>query len=151
MKTAAGNARVNPDSAVPNGLKGRRRGYGISDGGVKQYAGKLKLIALEDLDQRCRAATIANQLRAELESDLGGAENLNAAQRELVKRVAVLGAILGDTEAHWLTGKTADLSVLGMLIDRQRRLFETLGLHHGRKARDVTPSLGEYLNGEASP
>ena len=91
-------------------------------------------------------AKLANQLCADLEADLGGADNLNGAQREIIRRAAVMGAICGDLEAHWLTQKQADLALLGTLADRQRRLLESLGLHHGgRKARDVT--LKQYLYG----
>ncbi|MGA7453739.1 MAG: hypothetical protein WBW73_21510 [Rhodoplanes sp.] len=115
---------------------------------LRHASRKLKLLCLEDIDARFRAGRLANQLKADLEADLGGPENLNAAQRELVKRAAVIGAIVGDVEATWLTGKVADLSLFGMLVDRQRRLLEALGLHQGgRKAKDVTPSLRQYLNG----
>ena len=130
-------------------LPGGGRGLGITEGGVKRAAGKLALIGLEDLDGRYRSAKLANQLRADLEADLGGHDNINAAQREIIKRAAVLGAIVGDVECSWLTGKAADLALLGTLADRQRRLLESLGLHHGgRKARDVT--LKQYLGGEAA-
>ena len=132
---------------VRRGSPRSRPPYGVSDGGVKRAVGKLALLSLDDLDGRCRGAKHANQLRAELEADLGGADNLSAAQREIVKHAAIVGAILGDVEANWLVGKSADLSVLGMLIDRQRRLFETLGLHTGRKPKDVT-TLRQYLNGQ---
>ena len=130
-----------------------RAPYGVSDGGVKRAVGKLALLSLEDLDGRCRGAKAANQLRAELIADLGGADALSAAQREIVKHAAIVGAILGDVEAGWLVGKAkvADLATMGMLIDRQRRLFECLGLHQGRKPRDVTtPTLNQYLNQEAA-
>ena len=125
--------------------------YGITDGGVKRAVGKLALLSLEDLDGRCRGAKAANQLRAELIADLGGADNLTAAQHEIVKHAGIVGAILGDVEAGWLVGKAkvADLATMGMLIDRQRRLFECLGLHTGRKPRDVTtPTLKQYLSNQ---
>lgn len=129
---------------------------GISDGGVKRrHGGKLPLLSLGDLDARCRGAKAANQLRAELISDLGGEANISAAQREIVTHAAIVGAILGDVEAGWLVGvrtKVADLATMGMLIDRQRRLLECLGLHNGRRPKDVTPvqSLNQYLNQEAT-
>jgi hypothetical protein len=136
-KNGAGVRVASRGSRAP----GERPPYGISDGGVKRRPGtyKIQMLALEDLDGRCRGAKAANQLRAELFADLGGEQNLSAAQREIVKHASIVGAILSDVEAKWLVGKGADLATMGMLIDRQRRLFECLGLHNGRRPKDVTP------------
>ena len=123
---------------------------GITEGGIKRVAGgKLALLSLDDLDHRSRAARIANQLVADLVVDMGGEDSINAAQREIIRRAALMGAICGDLEANWLTKKEADLVLLGTLADRQRRLLESLGLHHGRKPKDVTPSLHSYLQSRA--
>lgn len=97
--------------------------------------GKVRLRSLDDLDNRTAAARRARELVAELQSDLGGA--LTTAQRELVKRAALLGAIVEDHEVRWLQRESADLSLYGTLVDRQRRILETLGLHR----KDVTPDV----------
>jgi hypothetical protein len=97
-------------------------------------AGKVRLRSLDDLDNRTAAARRARELVADLESDLGG--DLSTAERELVKRAALLGAIVEDTEVRWLQRQHADLSLYGTLVDRQRRILETLGLR--RRPRDVT-------------
>lgn len=107
--------------------------------------GRIRLRTIDDLDGRTRAAKRALQLVADLEADLGGPASLSTAQRELIRRCAVLGAIVGDVEAAWLEKQNADLSLYGMLVDRQRRLFETLGLHEGRKPRDVTLDYDKLL------
>lgn len=96
-----------------------------------------KLRTIADLDGRTKAARRAHALIAELERDLGGRENLTTAQRELVQRAALIGAIVEDAEARWLAGGAANLGVYGMLVCRQRRCLEALGLE--RRARDVTP------------
>jgi hypothetical protein len=79
-------------------------------------------------------------LISQLERDLGG--DLSTAQRELVKRAAILSAIISDHEVRWLEDKPADLSVYGVLVDRQRRVLEALGLD--RKPRDVSPTTFDY-------
>lgn len=90
------------------------------------------------LDQRTRAAKLAQKLVADLEADLGGEFELTTARRELIKRGAMIGAMVEDLEARWLEREPADLTTYGMLVDRQRRILEVLGLD--RRARDVTPN-----------
>lgn len=111
------------------------QGYGHDSGDLPRRSPSLK--TLDDLDGRTRAAKLAHRLVTDLESDLGG--DLSTAQRELVKRAALLGAIVEDYEVRWLEHKGADLSLYGTLVDRQRRILETLGL--GRVARDVTDQV----------
>jgi hypothetical protein len=95
---------------------------------------KPRLRTLGDLDKRTASAQQAHRLIANLEAELGG--DLSTAQRELVKRAALIGAILEDAEVSWLQRRPADLAIYGMLVDRQRRCLEALGLK--RQARDVT-------------
>jgi hypothetical protein len=97
--------------------------------------GRARLRTLSDLDQRTRAAKLARQLVANLESDLGG--ELSTAKRQLVTRAALLGAMIEDAEARWLESRPADLGLYGTLVDRQRRVLEALGLD--RRARQISP------------
>ena len=99
-------------------------------------AGRVRLRTLDDLDNRTAAARRARELVADLETDLGG--GLTTGERELVKRAAMLGAIVEDQEVRWLQRQPADLALYGTLVDRQRRILETLALR--RVARDVTPA-----------
>lgn len=116
-------------------------GERLSSGSDSEASTSIRLRTLDDIDGRTRAARIAKELVVALESDLGG--DLTAAQRELVKRAALLGAIVGDAEAAWLERRPTDLNLYGTLADRQRRILEALGLR--RVSRDVTPSVDEYL------
>jgi hypothetical protein len=77
-------------------------------------AGKVRLRSLDELDQRTAAARRARDLVAELKSDLGG--DLSTAQRELVKRAALLGAILEDHEVRWLQREPADPARPGLRV-----------------------------------
>lgn len=110
-------------------------------GDIKGDKVPARLRTLDDLDGRTRASKKARELVSALQSDLGG--DLSAAQRELVQRAAILGAIIEDAETSWLARSPVDLSLLGTLADRQRRLLETLGLR--RVPRDVTPDVDSYL------
>jgi hypothetical protein len=86
------------------------------------------------LDGRTHAAQQAQRLITQLATDLGG--DLSCAERELVKRAALLGAIVEDVEVAWLERRPADLTIYGTLVDRQRRVLEALGLK--RQPRDVS-------------
>jgi hypothetical protein len=110
-----------------------------------QKAGaKARLRTLADVDRRTRAAQDAFQLRDDLASDLGGAPHLSAMQRELVENAAVLGAMLKDAAAAYLSGDPVDLAEFMALTNAQRRLLADLGLE--RRARDITPALKDYIS-----
>ena len=105
--------------------------------------GKVRLRTLADVDRRTRAAQEAFGLRDDLAGDLGGWEHLSAMQRELVENSAILGAMLKDASATYLSGGAVDLAEFMALTNAQRRLLSDLGLE--RRARDVTPALSSYI------
>jgi hypothetical protein len=79
-------------------------------------------------------------------SDLGGLDNCSAAERSIVRRVAVLTTELEVLEARFATAGQADagdLEIYQRCANSLRRLLEAIGLQ--RRQRDVTPSLSEYL------
>lgn len=110
--------------------------------------GKVRLLTLADLDSRTRAARQANALVAAIEDDLGGAERLSIAERQIAQRAAVLGAVLEGIEVEWLAGKTVDVGAYLAGINAQRRCLESLGLR--RRPRDVTPDLRDYVAGSGA-
>jgi len=115
---------------------------------ARKSGAKLRLRTLADVDRRTRAGQAAFKLRDELAADLGGYDQLSAMQRELVENTAVLGAMLKDAAASYLTGEPVDLAEFMSLTNAQRRLLADLGLE--RRMRDVTaPSLRERLQAEA--
>jgi hypothetical protein len=74
---------------------------------------------------------------------------LSAAERQIVQRAAVLGAMAADAETRWLKGEPIDLAGYCTLVNAQQRALLAVGLQ--RRARDVTPSLREYLKEKAAP
>ena len=83
------------------------------------------------------------ELVSGLESDLGGGDRLTVAERQLVQRAAVLGAIIEHHETLWLDGQVINVNEHLASINAQRRVLEAVGLE--RRARDVTPDLDTYL------
>jgi hypothetical protein len=68
--------------------------------------------------------------------------DLTAAQRAIIQRVAITGAVLEDMAATWLATGQLDATLWATLTNVERRLYETIGLK--RTPRDVT-SLGQIL------
>jgi hypothetical protein len=80
-------------------------------------------------------------------TDLGGNDSVSAAERSIVRRAATLTVELERMEgAFALAGEAAPdaLDLYQRTAGNLRRLLESVGLQ--RRARDITPSLGEYLN-----
>ena len=94
--------------------------------------------------RRCR------DILAEHVADLGGVGNTTAALRSIARRAAVLGAELELLEAQFATAgqATADqLDLYTRTASALRRLLESIGLE--RRAKNITPSLSDYLDGKA--
>lgn len=63
-------------------------------------------------------------------------------QMEVINSAALLGSMLRDFGASYLSGKAIDFSSFQAMANSQRRLLEALGLE--RRAREVT-SLEAHL------
>jgi hypothetical protein len=78
--------------------------------------------------------------------DLGGVEAMSAAERSIVRRAATLTVELERLETKFAEAGEAsatDIDLYQRTANSLRRLLESVGLQ--RRARDVTPSLTEYL------
>jgi hypothetical protein len=115
----------------------------ISAGNGADAGPKARLLTLSDLDRRTMAFRKANDLISQIETDLGGHDSLSTAERQIVQRAALTGALLEDLEAKWLKGEPIDPGLYATLGNAQRRLFETVGLK--RKSRDITPTVSDYV------
>jgi hypothetical protein len=79
-------------------------------------------------------------------SDLGGEDNTSAAERSIIRRASVMTVELEQLEAKFAAAGSAEREELDLYqrtAGNLRRLLEAIGLQ--RRARDVTPSLAEYL------
>ena len=117
-------------------------------GAAEIGSGKVRLLTLDDLDRRTAAARRARDLVADIEGDLGGRDHLSAAERQLVQRAAVLGAIIESEEVRWLSGEKIAVELHLSAINAQRRVLADLGLQ--RRQRNVTPTLEQYIAGRAA-
>ncbi len=79
---------------------------------ARKQVGKLRLLSLEDLDRRTKAASYAEETKAAIEADLGGADRLSAIERIQVQNLALNAAVLTDMHVRWLMGETIDLTAM---------------------------------------
>lgn len=103
-------------------------------------------VVLSGVDGRSLMARRFREIHASIESDLGG--DLTEAQRHLIARAATLAIWCEAREAELAQGDEFDAGAYATIANALRRLLSDLGLE--RRARDITPSLSEYIAGKAA-
>lgn len=116
--------------------------------GVAKPNGKMRLLSLDDLDGRTRAAQYCRQVRDEVLADLGGEAGLSTLERCAADHVSVLDAMIRDVGVRWLRGEAVDPAALSSLMNTFNRSAGALGWQ--RRQRDVTPSLNDYIASRAA-
>jgi hypothetical protein len=111
--------------------------------------GKSRLLTLEDLDKRTRAAQRAFDIHDRLVAERGGPESMSVLRYSLTRSVAVLSAMVEDVQARWLRGEKIDPAAIATLLNARRREAELIGLDP--ELKDVTPSIHAYLRAESRP
>jgi hypothetical protein len=83
-------------------------------------------------------------------ADLGGYENLSAAEIAIIRRAATIQVELEAQEARLANGEAKGFSLIeyAQAANGMRRLLETVGIK--RVPRDVTPSLADILRDAAN-
>jgi hypothetical protein len=102
----------------------------------KRSKGKARLLTLDSLDRRCRAAKRATQLIDDIHSDLGGRDNLSEAAKQLAQRGALLGVYCESIESAWLRGERVEWLDYFSAVNAQKRVLQVIGLD--RRARTIT-------------
>jgi hypothetical protein len=101
--------------------------------------------AVLNADGRSAVARRYRDVLNELISDLGG--DPSGAQSAIARRASALCVVCEQAEAEMVAGGVLDLAEFTTAANSLRRLLSDLGLE--RRARDITPSLSQYLTSEA--
>lgn len=101
----------------------------------------------DNLDGRTKAAQQFDAIASGIAADLGGEEQLSTVAKHLVEAFAGAALHVGDLNARLLLGEKVDIVTHAHAISAMVRVATRIGVH--RLPRDVTPSLGEYLQGAA--
>ena len=99
---------------------------------------------LHDVDGRSATMRRLRDIVQAHVSDLGGADQLSEGQIALLRRAALLQLQTEMLETKFEVNEGAasrdELETYQRISNTLRRLLESLNLHTGRRARDVTPS-----------
>jgi hypothetical protein len=104
-------------------------------------------IFLPGVDGRSAIARRARDIFDALCRDLGGHDQLSEAQTQLVRRASMISIKCEEMESRGANGEQIDLDVFGKLTDRLGLTLQRLGIK--RIPKDVTPTLAQYIAGEA--
>lgn len=102
--------------------------------------------AVLNADGRSATARRYRDVLAELISDLGG--DPSGAQTAIARRASALCVVCEQAEAEMVAGGVLDLAEFTTAANSLRRLLSDLGLE--RRARDISPSLSQYLASRAA-
>lgn len=107
---------------------------------------KVRLLTRNALDGRTRASKLFEAIVGGIHTDLGGSDNLSTVEIELAEAFAGAAVNVRDLNARLLLGQNIDLAEQVSAISALVRVASRLGT--GRRAKDVTPTLNEYLRGD---
>jgi hypothetical protein len=82
-------------------------------------------------------------------ADMGGLDRCSQIKLGLVRRLAATTVQAEMLEARMVNGEAIDIATLCTLASTTVRISQRLGLE--RRARNVTPSLGQYLAARTAP
>ena len=103
---------------------------------------------LPGLDGRSATARRFRDLVNAFVADMGGLDRCSEVRLGLVRRIAAT-TVVAENQAEMMNGGTIDIATLCTLASTTVRLSQRLGLE--RRARNVTPSVGQYLAARTAP
>jgi hypothetical protein len=103
----------------------------------------MRLLTREHLDGRTSAARIFAQLAAAIENDLGGHSELSTIELQLIQAFCGASVMLENLNVQLALGDPVEPLELAQIASTLVRVANKLGLQ--RRARDVSPSLGDLM------
>ena len=98
---------------------------------------------LPDVDGRSVIARRLKDITSAILADQGGAEQCSESRLQLVRRFAAAAVVAEQMESRLANGEQIDIQEHALLCSTLTRLAQRIGID--RRAKDVTPSLSEYL------
>lgn len=102
---------------------------------------------LPGVDGRSAVARRYHDICAAIAADQGGVDRMSEARLQLVRRFAAAACIAEMLEARLARGEPIDVGEHAHLSSTLCRLAQRIGIN--RRAKDVTPTLGEILHAAA--
>ena len=101
---------------------------------------------LPDVDGRSPIARRYRDISSAMLTDQGGADQCSEARQQLVRRFAAAAVLAEQMEAKLANGEQIDIGEHALLVSSMVRVARQIGVN--RIAKDITPSLSEYLRGK---
>ena len=98
---------------------------------------------LPGVDQRLAIARRYRDLVAQIAIDQGGADRCSETRMQLIRRFASGSVLAEELEARLVRGEPVDIAEHALLSSTLVRLAQRIGID--RRAKNITPSLSEYL------
>jgi hypothetical protein len=105
-----------------------------------------QLLTRDALDGRTNAARFFDRLVADIESDLGGSDQLSTIERSLIEGFAGAAVTMQHLNTQLALGQEIDLSQHAQAVSAMVRVASRLGLQ--RRAKDIGPTLGDLLRAD---
>jgi hypothetical protein len=105
---------------------------------------KVRLLTRKSLDGRTRARKQFDSIANGIAADMGGEDYLSTVQRHLIEAFAGAAVHVHDLNARLLKGEPVDVLKHSQAISSMVRIAARIGIN--RVARDVTPTLQDYLD-----
>jgi hypothetical protein len=110
--------------------------------GRRHVAVKPQLLTRDALDGRTNAAKLFDRLIADIESDLGGRDELSTIELQLIEAFAGAAVTLQHLNCQLALGEKIDLAQHSSAVGAMVRVASRLGLQ--RRSKDVTPDPLDY-------
>ncbi len=104
---------------------------------------------LAGVDQRSSIARRYRDLVGQIAIDQGGADRCSEIRMQLIRRFASGAVLAEELEARLARGEPVDIAEHALLSSTLVRLAQRIGIN--RVAKDLTPSLGDYLRSSPPP
>jgi hypothetical protein len=139
METHRDTAQL-PPACSPECLAKRRR---------QHKATRPQLLTRAQLDGRTSAAKAFDKLVADIETDLGGRDQLSTIQFVLIEAFAGVAVTLQHLNTRLALGQEIDLGQHAQAVSAMVRVASRLGLQ--RRAREIIPDPLDYAREHSSP
>jgi hypothetical protein len=98
---------------------------------------------LPDIDGRSAIARRFKDITSGILADQGGADQCSESRLQLVRRFAAAAVLAEQLESRLANGEQIDIQEHALLCSTLTRLAQRIGID--RRAKNITPSLSEYL------
>ena len=100
-------------------------------------------VLLANADGRTTVARRYRDIATAIATDQGGADRLSETRLQLIRRFSAAACLAEQLESRLARGEEIDIQEHSLLVSTMVRVAQRIGID--RRAKNITPSLSEYL------